>query len=91
VLAPPLTNSLLLLTVDGRSAESHGMSLPELTDFLLELGCRNAVNLDGGGSTTMWLAGRLFNGVVNMPSDNKRFDHEGERSVANAVVIRRRR
>ena len=85
------SNTMLLLTVDGRSAESHGMSLPELTDLLLELGCRNAVNLDGGGSTTMWLAGRPFNGVVNMPSDNKRFDHEGERPVANAVVIRRRR
>lgn len=84
------SGALLLLTVDGRSAESHGMSLPELTDLLLELDCRHAVNFDGGGSTTMWLAGRSFNGVVNMPSDNKRFDHEGERPVANAVVIRRR-
>ncbi|HRD81344.1 MAG: phosphodiester glycosidase family protein [Saprospiraceae bacterium] len=85
------SDTLLLLTVDGRSTESHGMSLPELTDLLLALGCRNAVNLDGGGSTTMWLAGRPFNGVVNMPSDNKRFDHEGERPVANAVVVKKRR
>lgn len=57
--------TLLLVTVDGRRpAESVGMSLPELTDLMLELGCVSALNLDGGGSTTMVVDGR----VVNSPS-----------------------
>jgi exopolysaccharide biosynthesis protein len=48
------------------------------------LGCRDALNLDGGGSSTM-----VFDGnIVNHPSDNKKFDHQGERVVANAIVVR---
>lgn len=75
---------MLLLTVDGRTASSHGMALPELRTLLQSLGCRDAVNLDGGGSTTMWVQGQ----VVNMPCDNKLFDHAGERPVANALILR---
>jgi len=57
--------TLLFVTVDGRRPnESVGMSLPELTDLMLELGCVSAINLDGGGSTTMVVEGR----VVNHPS-----------------------
>lgn len=57
--------TLLFVTVDGRQPEtSVGMSIPELTDLMLELGCLSAVNLDGGGSTTMVIDGR----VVNSPS-----------------------
>jgi exopolysaccharide biosynthesis protein len=57
--------TLLFVTVDGRQPqESVGMSLPELTDLLLELGAVSAVNLDGGGSTTMVIDGE----VVNRPS-----------------------
>lgn len=82
---------LLLLTVDGRTAESHGMALPELTTFLQSLGCQNAVNLDGGGSTTMWIQGMPEGGIVNMPCDNKRFDHSGERPVANAIAVMKRK
>ncbi len=82
-------SNLLLLTVDGRTDQSQGMSLPELTTLLRSLGCRNAVNLDGGGSTTMWIAGKPENGIVNMPCDNKLFDAMGERRVANAVVVKR--
>jgi len=78
-------HKMILVTVDGRSDQSHGMSLNELTDLMISLGCREAINLDGGGSTTMWLADQ---GVVNRPSDNKKFDHEGERPVANIVVVR---
>ena len=81
-------NTLLLLTVDGRTAESHGMTLPELSEFLKILKCKNALNLDGGGSTTMWIQGQPEGGIVNMPCDNRRFDHLGERSVANAIIIR---
>src|SRR5690349_14989130 len=78
-------NTILLVTVDGRSDQSVGMDLHELTDLMVSLGCREAINLDGGGSTTMWLAEE---GVVNMPSDNKKFDHEGERDVSNIIAVR---
>jgi exopolysaccharide biosynthesis protein len=51
------------------------------------LGCKDAINLDGGGSTTMYIKGQPFDGVVNYPCDNKQFDHYGERSVSNVVMI----
>lgn len=76
-------NKVLLITVDGRSSQSFGMNLPELTFLAQQLGCRDALNLDGGGSTTMWVANQ---GVVNYPSDNKKFDHEGERAVSNVLL-----
>lgn len=78
---------ILLITVDGRSDQAHGMSLYELTDLLEFLGCREAINLDGGGSTTMWIKNFEETGVVNMPSDNKQFDHGGERAVSNVLVV----
>ena len=85
-----LTNSkkLMLVTVDGRAAESEGLSLPELTKILKSLDCKDAINFDGGGSTTMYIAGKPENGVVNYPSDNKKFDHHGERSVSNIFYIK---
>ena len=77
-----------LITVDGRAKEARGMTLPELTGLMRALKINDGVNLDGGGSTTMWIAGKPFNGVVNMPSDNRKFDHEGERPVASIIIIR---
>jgi exopolysaccharide biosynthesis protein len=77
---------VLLVTADGRHQEAAGMSLPELAELMHYLGCRHALNLDGGGSTTMWLQGKTP-GVVNRPSDNKKFDHEGERPVANILAV----
>ncbi len=79
--------STLLLVVDGRSAQSKGMSLFELSKVMRWLGCVDAVNMDGGGSSTMWIAGYGENGVVNYPSDNKQWDHEGQRKVANIIFI----
>ncbi|MFV0484264.1 MAG: phosphodiester glycosidase family protein [Bacteroidales bacterium] len=78
---------VLLVVVDGRSAESYGMSLEELQKTMLWLGCVDAINFDGGGSSTMYVKGQSFNGVVSCPSDNKKFDHKGEREVANAIMI----
>ncbi|WP_069130615.1 phosphodiester glycosidase family protein [Rhodohalobacter halophilus] len=75
---------LLLVTVDGRSGEAHGMSIPELAELMASLGAHSALNLDGGGSTTMWLQDY---GVVSFPSDNGQFDHSGERGVANALLL----
>ena len=74
----------LLVTVDGRNAQAQGMSLAELRALLKMLRCQQAINLDGGGSTTMWIKGL---GVVNHPSDNKKFDRAGERRVANAILV----
>lgn len=79
--------TVVLLVVDGRAAESAGMSIPELQKIFRWLNCTEAINLDGGGSTTMYIKGQSFNGVVNYPTDNKKWDHEGEREVANVLVI----
>jgi exopolysaccharide biosynthesis protein len=81
-------NDLILMTVDGRTAESQGVSLAEATRLLQWLGCHSAVNLDGGGSTTFYVAGQPENGVVNMPCDNKKFDHAGERKVSNIIFLK---
>jgi hypothetical protein len=69
----------LMITVDGRQAGvSVGMNLRELAEYLLSLGAIDAMNLDGGGSTTMFVDGK----VVNTPSDK-----EGERKVSDAIVV----
>ena len=68
--------------------EAAGMTMDELADLMKLLRCRDAVNLDGGGSTTMWIRGKPFNGIVNMPCDNRKFDHEGERSLSDILIIR---
>lgn len=69
----------LMITVDGRQpGVSVGMNLRELADYLLSLGATDAMNLDGGGSTTMYVDGK----VVNTPSDK-----EGERKVGDAIVV----
>lgn len=78
---------LLLITVDGRSSEAYGMSLHELTALTKALNCKDAINFDGGGSTTMYIQNQPENGVVNYPTDNKIFDHAGERSVSNIFVL----
>jgi len=73
------TTRVFLITVDGRSERSRGMTLAELARFLRRyFRIREALNLDGGGSTTMVLGDQ----VVNTPSDP-----EGERPVGNALVI----
>ncbi|HJQ54564.1 MAG TPA: phosphodiester glycosidase family protein [Gemmatimonadaceae bacterium] len=70
--------TLILLTVDGRSENSGGMTLVELARVMRELGAWQALNFDGGGSTTMVIDGA----VANQPSDK-----EGERAVGNAVMV----
>jgi exopolysaccharide biosynthesis protein len=80
-------NHLILITVDGNTSGSAGMTIPEFAQLFKVFGCVRAMNLDGGGSATMWIKGQPENGIVSHPSDNKTFDHKGERAVANAVVI----
>lgn len=80
------TKTVLLLAVDGRSGRSRGYTMVELAETMMALGADEALNLDGGGSTTMAVRrpGRPL-GVVNRPSDGF------QRSVANAVEIRYRK
>jgi hypothetical protein len=77
---------LFLVVVDGRQPSySVGMSLLELANLMLALGARDAINLDGGGSTTFVVADPNSTGrfrVANRPSDA-----QGERPVANALAI----
>lgn len=81
-------HKIILVTLDGRTDQAIGMTLGELTDLMISLRCKDAVNLDGGGSTTMWVSGKPFNGIVNMPCDNKKFDHEGARAVSDILIVR---
>jgi len=70
---------LLLVTVDGRGpGVSEGLTLTELASLARQLGAREAMNLDGGGSTAMTVDGQL----VTHPSDTT-----GERAVGDAVTI----
>ena len=81
--------TVVFITVDGRSAgNADGMSIPELAYLVKILGGYDAINLDGGGSTTLWLKNAPDNGVLNYPTDNKLFDHAGERSVSNIFYVK---
>lgn len=77
-------NHYVFVVSDGRTDESEGLSLHELADFMKELGCETAYNLDGGGSSTMY-----FNGnVVNNPTGGGAGHKSGsERSVSDIVYI----
>ena len=67
-----------LLQVDGHQANlSAGMTLDELGDYLAQLGCTEAMNLDGGGSSALWFQGQ----IVSEPSDGC------ERPIANGLVV----
>jgi hypothetical protein len=69
---------IVFFQVDGRSSGSIGLTLVGLAREMKRRGIEWALNLDGGGSSTMWIRGR---GVVNRPSDGS------ERSVANALLV----
>jgi exopolysaccharide biosynthesis protein len=66
------------MTVDGRRESEGGMSLVELAQTMIKLGAYEAMNFDGGGSTTMVVEGK----VVNRPSDQT-----GERAVGAALLV----
>lgn len=81
----------VLITVDGRSkGNAAGVSIPELAHLIRILGGEDALNLDGGGSTTLWMKEAPDNGVLNCPSDNGKFDHQGERRIPNIIYVRKR-
>lgn len=70
-------NDLILIAVDGREGSSIGMTLNELAYLMKSLGCVNAINLDGGGSTVMYVNGQ----IVNKPAV------PGGIALSNALVI----
>ncbi|WP_460661364.1 phosphodiester glycosidase family protein [Kribbella swartbergensis] len=74
---------MLLLTVDGRATGSRGLSLKELGELMVGLGADDALNLDGGGSSTMLARspGEAAPQVVNDPSDG------GERVIPNGLGL----
>ena len=74
-----------LVVIDGRfKNQADGASIYETAYICHMLGMTDAINLDGGGSTTLWTE---KTGVINHPYDNKKFDHEGERIVPNLIVV----
>lgn len=75
-----------LIVMDGRFHDlSEGMTIPEVAEVCRQLGCTDAINLDGGGSSTLWIKGL---GVISHPYDNHKWDGAGERVVPNAVIVR---
>ncbi len=73
---------IFLVEVDGRQRDlSVGMTFAELAAYLIKLGCEQAINFDGGGSSTLWVMGN----VMNSPSEGQ------ERPAANALVVLRKK
>ena len=73
-------NHLIMVAVDGRENQSVGMTLMQLASFMKSIGCTNAINLDGGGSTVMYVNGQ----VVNNPA------FKGGIAISNALVLARK-
>jgi hypothetical protein len=75
-------NDFFLVEVDGRQRSlSVGMTLDELGTFMVGLGCKEALNFDGGGSATLWFDGE----VRNSPCER------AEREIANCLVIAKKK
>lgn len=74
------------IVVDGRfPGQGEGMTIPDLQSLCKYLGLHEAMNYDGGGSSTLWTKEY---GVINHPYDNRTFDHKGERKVPNALIVK---
>ena len=71
-------DNLVLVAVDGREGSSVGMTLMQLARFMKSVGCVQAMNLDGGGSTVMYVNGK----VVNNPQQN------GGIPISNAIILK---
>lgn len=72
-------NNLVMVVVDGRENDSVGMTLFELANFMKSIGCYNAMNLDGGGSTVMYVDGKIANDPCS----------KGGIALSNALAINR--
>ena len=70
-------NVMIMVTVDGRKEGTSGVTLKELAQIMNDLGCYEAINLDGGSSTVMYVDGKILSGS-NIKSA----------SISNAIVVR---
>jgi hypothetical protein len=75
--------TLLMMVVDGRQQSSAGVTITELAQMMLEAGCYEAVNLDGGGSSAMIAADEVVNVPVDIPNGNR----NSLRRNASALVV----
>ena len=72
--------------IDGRwHYRAEGATIPETAEVARLLGLHEALNLDGGGSSTLWTRPT---GVISHPNDNDTWDHAGERVIPNAIIVR---
>ena len=74
-----------MIVIDGRFPEAAGATMEEAAEIARMFGLKDAINLDGGGSSTLWTASL---GVLNHPSDNRKFDHDGQRKVPNIIYVK---
>ena len=72
------SGELVLLVVDGRQVDSRGVDLQELAILMRDLGCVEAINLDGGGSSAMVVDGKLLNRPAGTTS---------QREVMSAIAV----
>ena len=79
-------DTLLAVACDGRADDEAGLTMAELAEAMAALGCVQAMNLDGGGSTSLVCGGRLR----NRPRESHGVVLPGGRSVSTAIVFRRR-
>ena len=71
-------NKIIILVAEGRSETASGLTLTQEAQILKDLGCKEALNLDGGGSSCM---------IVNGKQTNSPSDKEGERAVPSVFII----
>ena len=71
-------NVMIMVTVDGRKEGSTGVTLKELANIMKDLGCYEAINLDGGSSTVMYVNGNVYTGS-NLKNST---------SISNALAVR---
>ena len=71
--------AIILLVIDGRDIGSLGATVKEVQEIMYKLGAVNAMNLDGGKSTTMYYDGE----IINKPSNSM-----GERTIATAIIVK---
>ncbi|BCZ48335.1 hypothetical protein psyc5s11_44020 [Clostridium gelidum] len=79
VIGQSKDGAIILLAIDGRGASSLGATLKEAQEVIYKLGAVNAMNLDGGKSTTMYYDGE----IINTPSFSM-----GERSIPTAIIVK---
>ncbi len=81
-------NHLILVSVDKNGDAGDGMTIDELAEYMRDIGCSDAMLLETGIYSTMFVSGDVVNGVVNLPNSNGVEDHLGEVNVPCALVIK---